>query len=96
MEGETRDEPVKDLDELQNADWVRLSIYCTTTLHSMSIYSYISNYITLCITYIIHIIMGQFISIVPAGTVLGTGDERSTGWCQVEEGSGTSVQPTTY
>jgi len=24
MEGGTREEPVKDLDELQNADWVRI------------------------------------------------------------------------
>lgn len=24
MEGETQDEPVKDLDELENADWVRI------------------------------------------------------------------------
>lgn len=90
MEGETRDEPVKDLDELQNADWVRLSIYCTITLYSMSIRSLVIT--LLCCL----IIMGQFIFIVPAGTVLGTGDARSTGRCKVEEGSGTSVQPTTY
>lgn len=28
MEGETQEEPAKDLNELQNADWVRRSTWC--------------------------------------------------------------------
>lgn len=30
------------------------------------------------------------------GTVLGAGDARSTTWCEVEEGSGTPVQPASH
>lgn len=34
MEGDTREDPVKDLNELQNADWVRISTRHTTELAS--------------------------------------------------------------
>ena len=92
MEGDSRDEPVRDLDELQNADWVRISTYCI----QLSIRSCISNYITVICMVCFLIIIQKFIFIVPAGTVLGAGDARSTGRCEVEESSGASVQPTTY
>lgn len=48
MEGETQ-EPVRDLDELQNSDWVkRLSSYCTSRFTSVTMSSYF-HYLIVCV-----------------------------------------------
>lgn len=52
-------------------------------------------HVVLIITALI-IIIHLFKMLFPPGTVLGAGDARSSGWCEVEEGSGASVQPAAY
>lgn len=54
-----------------------------------------TSHVVLIITALI-IIIHLFKMLFPPGTVLGAGDARSSGWCEVEEGSGASVQPAAY
>lgn len=107
MEGETQEEPVKDLNELQNADWVRRSTWisiitlrqecqthCTSWATCSLLWSWVgqtSERHCKCISASLTVPL-----VFQSGAVLGTGDERSKTWCKVEEGPGAPVQPTTH
>lgn len=82
MESETL-EPVKDLNELQNADWVR------------GIFTLV-RYDDIRCVYVITRWQQLMLFLLSPGTILGASDARSANWSKVKEGSGAPVQSTAH
>lgn len=74
MEGETRDEPVKDLNELENADWVRIILVLYTMLHLNPDHILVTTELPCVFLHDIN----HFLDVFPKGTLLGASDARST------------------
>ena len=80
MEGETREEPVRDLNELQNSDWVR-----RPNVKTLTVYFYHTGETS----------ADTFVASSP-GSLLGAGDARSSKWGEVKESTGATVQPAAH
>lgn len=77
MEGETQ-EPVKDLNELQNADWVRAIPQAKMMVLNAFRLGSVKSAL-------------WFRTCFSTGTVLGAGNEGPKTWCEAEEGPRASI-----